>query len=90
MDDPARTPAHRRTFGWAIFRWILGMGQIIGSTASATLLLSTGPSRLAVGGVAFTGLLTLTSRLLFRTRVFRGDLPPFSRKPTKVRPAEKH
>ncbi len=51
---------------FALVRIVLGTGQIVGATVSLVLLLRTGINGPSVSVTVFTGLLTLTSKLLFR------------------------
>jgi hypothetical protein len=88
-----KAAAHMRikntTLAWAVFRFLLGMGQIIGSATSAILLVTTGLSRLAVSGVALTSLLTLMSRLLFSAKGSCLGVSPFSRKKARIDPPKR-
>lgn len=76
MPAPARilettTPAksdRAREVRWAILRMFLGTAQIAGATCSGALLLSLGITKVTVGAVVITSLLTLVSRVLFSQR----------------------
>ena len=51
---------------WAILRFVLGIAQITGATMTLGFLLSTGVSVWAWWSVSGTGMISLTSILLFR------------------------
>ncbi len=60
-------PLSAKARGLALARIVLGIGQIIGATVSLILLLQTGVNGLSVSATVFTGLLTLASKLVFRS-----------------------
>ena len=51
---------------WAILRFALGIAQIMGATMTLGFLLSTGVSAWAWWSVSGTGVISLTSIVLFR------------------------
>jgi len=53
----------------AIVRVVLGQVQIVGAIVGLCLLLKTGVSRLTVGLIVATGVVSLVSRFLFETQV---------------------
>ncbi|HUG19679.1 MAG TPA: hypothetical protein VMM56_11910 [Planctomycetaceae bacterium] len=56
------SPRERRL---AIVRIVLGTGQIMGATVALILLVRTGVSTLSTIAVAITGLMTVSSLILF-------------------------
>jgi hypothetical protein len=68
MSDPESSSERPTTpeKAWAVARIVLGPAQVMGATASAYLLVQTGPSTLTLGAVAITGLLVVVSKLLYR------------------------
>jgi hypothetical protein len=53
---------------WAVVRLGLGTLQIVGATTGAILLLRSGVNTVSVGAAVITGIVTLTSLLLFREK----------------------
>jgi hypothetical protein len=49
----------------AIIRLVLGQAQMLGATVTLVLLFLKGVCPLVIGGVIVTGLVSVTSRLLF-------------------------
>ena len=50
----------------AVLRFVFGQAQVIGATVAAVLLLQQGLSAPAIWAVVLTGIVSLTSILLFR------------------------
>jgi hypothetical protein len=66
MSDPGWD--ERNKTAWALVRLVLGLAQIMGATAAAYLVLTTGLNELSLGVTLFTCLCTSVSVLLFGGR----------------------
>ena len=66
MGNAPETTSAQMALRLAYLRLIFGVLQVVGATASLVLLLETGLNTTSAAAVAITGLVSLTSRLIFR------------------------